>query len=69
MRKGDDRGSNSTYDQEGGSEGGREGGMAPAVLEICGRSAAALTSYGILSSERRRGRDRQTGRTDRLMTT
>ena len=37
-------------------EEGREGGMAPpAVLEICGRSAAAatataLTSYGILSS-------------------
>ena len=49
-------------------EEGREGGMAPpAVLEICGRSAAAaatataLTSYGILSSERRRReRDRQT---------
>ena len=49
-------------------EEGREGGMAPpAVLEICGRSAAAatataLTSYGILSSERRRREgDRQTG--------
>ena len=47
-------------------EEGREGGMAPpAVLEICGRSAAAaaaaLTSYGILSSERRRREgDRQT---------
>ena len=50
-------------------EEGREGGMAPpAVLEICGRSTAAaatataLTSYGILSSERRRREgDRQTG--------
>ena len=49
-------------------EEGREGGMAPpAVLEICGRSTAAaatataLTSYGILSSERRR----REGPTDR----